>query len=160
MEKWKTFRLTQLFDIHKGERLTKSNQIPGETPLITAGEDNNGITAKIDFEIFKDSKKYFSNTLTVDMFFNTFYHGYLYFSDDNVHTLVVKEEYKDEVNEFIYLFLATVLNKNNFKYSYGRQVRLNRLVNETIKLPVDDNGEPDWQFMEDYIKTIPYSSSI
>jgi hypothetical protein len=28
-----------------------------------------------------------------------------------------------------------------------------------IKLPSDD-GKPDWQFMEDYIKSLPYSSNL
>ena len=29
-----------------------------------------------------------------------------------------------------------------------------------IKLPVTSSGEPDWQFMEDYIKSLPYSKNI
>jgi len=156
---WKSFLLEEVFDITKGERLTKNNQISGTTPLITAGEDNNGITSRIDFDSFKDTKKYYKDTLTVDMFFNTFYHDYTYFSDDNIHTLSIKEEYKDSLNKYIYLFLATVLSINKFKYSYGRQVRLSRLKDETISLPIDSNGTPDWDFMEEYIKTIPYSTT-
>jgi hypothetical protein len=27
-------------------------------------------------------------------------------------------------------------------------------------LPVDENNQPDWQFMEDYIKSLPYSKSL
>ena len=29
-----------------------------------------------------------------------------------------------------------------------------------IKLPVTPSGEPDWKFMEDYIKSLPYSKNI
>ena len=29
-----------------------------------------------------------------------------------------------------------------------------------IKLPVTPSGEPDWQFMEDYIKSLPFSRNI
>ena len=29
-----------------------------------------------------------------------------------------------------------------------------------IKLPVTPNGEPDWRFMEDYIKSLPYSKNL
>lgn len=155
---WKKFSLSELFNIYKGERLTKSNQIQGNIPLVTAGEDNNGITAKIDFESFKNSKKFFKNTITVDMFFNAFYHDYTYFSDDNIHTLVFKEKYQSKLNKYIYLFIVTVLNANQFKYSYGRQVRLNRLANENIKLPINSEGQPHWSLMEEYIKNIPYST--
>lgn len=32
--------------------------------------------------------------------------------------------------------------------------------NMEIKLPVDSNGEPDWQFMENYIKALPYGDRL
>ena len=32
--------------------------------------------------------------------------------------------------------------------------------NPIIKLPVDKDGKPDWQFMEDYIKSLPYSVNL
>ena len=91
------------------------------------------------------------------MFFNVFYHDYRYFSDDNVHTLI---PINFELNKYNSLFLVTVLSKLKYKYAYGRQVRLMRLPFEKIKLPVDKKGNPDWQFMEDYIKSLPYSASL
>ena len=34
-------------------------------------------------------------------------------------------------------------------------------MNETeISLPVDQSGDPDWKFMEDYIKSLPYSKNL
>ena len=34
-------------------------------------------------------------------------------------------------------------------------------MNETIiMLPVDYNDNPDWQFMENYIKSLPYSNNL
>jgi hypothetical protein len=32
--------------------------------------------------------------------------------------------------------------------------------NAKIKLPATPQGEPDWEFMENYIKSLPYSSSL
>jgi hypothetical protein len=52
--KWQEFKITDLFKLKKGERLTESNRISGETPLITASSYNNGITSFIDYENFKD----------------------------------------------------------------------------------------------------------
>ena len=57
------------------------------------------------------------------------------------------------------LFLVTILRQLSTKYGFGRQVRLKRLEKEMIKLPVK-NKKPDWDFMENYIKSLPYSSSI
>ena len=61
------------------------------------------------------------------------------------------------MNKYNALFIATVINQSNFKYSYGRGRSKTRLEQETIKLPVNDEGEPDYQFMEDYIKKYYFS---
>ncbi len=156
-KKWEWFNLGDLFIFEKGERLTKLDRTEGNTSLITAGENNNGVSEYISLENFKDKKKLFENKITVDMFFNVFYHDYKYFSDDNIHTLI---PINFESNKYNSLFLVTVLSKLKYKYAYGRQVRLMRLPLEKIKLPVDKDGYPDWQFMEDYIKSLPYSASI
>lgn len=154
---WQPFKIIDLFKIKKGERLIKENRINGKTPLITATSENNGVVEFIDFEEFENSKNHFKDKITIDMFFNVFYHQYTYFSDDNVHTLIPKFENN---NKYISLFLVSVLNRLKEKYNYGRQVRLSRLNNEFIFLPVDENKRPNWTFMENYIKTLNYSSYL
>lgn len=96
------------------------------------------------------------------MFCNVFYHQYEYFSDDNVHTLIFSNnKYNCYYNNpYINLFLLTVISLLKNKFLYGRQVRLKRLENLYIKLPVDSKGDPDWQFMENYIKSLPYSANL
>ena len=58
----------------------------------------------------------------------------------------------------MWMFIISILNFNQYKYAYGRQLRISRLLDEKIKLPVDKDGKPDWQFMERYIKSLPYSA--
>ena len=91
------------------------------------------------------------------MFFNVFYHDYKYFSDDNVHTLLPKFHVE---NHFVFLFLVAVLKQLQYKYDYGRQLRLRRIELDKIKLPVDENGLPDWDFMGRYVQSLPYSKEI
>ena len=154
--KWTWFRIKALFDIERGERIVKSDRIQGKTPLITANSMNNGVTDAIDYQVFKRSKTAFKEKITIDIFFNTFYHPYQYFSDDNVHTLTPKFTF----NRFIALFLVSIFKFNQYKYAYGRQLRINKLMKESIKLPVTQAGKPDWQFMEHYIKSLPYSKNL
>jgi hypothetical protein len=66
---WKDFKITDIFVIEKGERLTEVNRISGEIPLITASAYNNGITCLIDKDSFKDKKALFNNKITIDMLF-------------------------------------------------------------------------------------------
>ena len=37
---------------------------------------------------------------------------------------------------------------------------MDRIKETIIHLPVDADGNPDWQFMENYIKTLPYGDRI
>jgi len=158
--KWQEFKITDLFKLEKGERLTEANRISGEIPLVTASSYNNGITSFIEYKNFKDKKKLFSNKITVDMFGNVFYHNYAYYSDDNIHTLLLKDKYRRELSDYTQIFLVAILKEISFKYGFGRQVRLHRLENEVIKLPISKKNFPNWDFMEKVIKSMPYSSNI
>ncbi|RLA08049.1 MAG: methyltransferase [Gammaproteobacteria bacterium] len=149
-----------IFKIEKGERLNKNTRTKGQVPLITSSSLNNGISALIDHETFKDNKKIFSNKITIDMLSNVFYHGYKYYSDDNVHTLTMNLKFLKHDNKYIHIFVATLLQQISIRYNYGRQVRLKRLESETILLPIDKNGKPDWQFMKNYIKSLAYSTNL
>jgi len=158
---WTRFNLTEgknsLFDIQKGERLVTTERLNGETPLVTASSKNNGIVEFIDLESFKESKKLNNNSITIDMFFNVFYHDYDYFSDDNVHTIKIKNK---ELNPKIALFVKTMLELNQKKYSFGRQLRLKRLKNESILLPINKDKTINWDLIEEYIDSLPYSSNL
>lgn len=161
---WNDFLITDIFVIEKGERLTKANRISGNTPLITASSYNNGITCLIDKDAFKSEKSLFTNKITIDMFGNVFYHKYQYFSDDNIHTLIFNDELSINFNDYICMFLVLILKKISHKYGFGRQVRLHRLNNEIISLPVDDDTKPNWEFISKYVyqksKNISYSNSV
>jgi hypothetical protein len=56
------------------------------------------------------------------------------------------------------------LSKTHVIYSFGRSWTGDRLLHTKIKLPVKQNSigkyKPDWQFMEDYIKSLPYSANL
>ena len=58
------------------------------------------------------------------------------------------------------MFLATLINQEKYRYNYGRKRSQERLKKSFIKLPVTSEGVPDWQFMEDYIKSLPCSENL
>ncbi len=108
---FKYFELSKIFKIKKGERLVKTKRIAGQIPLLTSKSLNNGISTFIDYEHFKNKKSIYSKKITIDMFANVFYHAYKYFSDDNIHTLILKKEYEQFENEFSLIFIAVFLQK-------------------------------------------------
>jgi hypothetical protein len=57
--------------------------------------------------------------------------------------------------------LCKILNLEIKKrFSYGRGLVKSRLELLKLKLPITPSGTPDWQFMEDFIKSLPYSGAI
>ena len=60
----------------------------------------------------------------------------------------------NKINKFTAFFLITIFKKEMFKYSYGRSANPNHIENTIIKLPVTQENDIDWEFMELFIKEI------
>ena len=58
------------------------------------------------------------------------------------------------------MFIVTLLRLEQFRFSYGMTGKKERLESFTIKLPINKKNEPDWEFMENYIKSLPYSCNL
>lgn len=143
---WKEFIIGDIFDTDiRGKRLKAADRESGNIPLITAGENNNGISSFIN----NPNHKEYSSAITLDMFANVFYQPSIFKCDDNITILK-----NAKMNKYSAMFIISQLKKLKVKYSYGNQVRPNRLSRDKILLPIDEKGEPNWEFMENYIKQI------
>ena len=58
------------------------------------------------------------------------------------------------------MFICTILNQEVFRYSYGRARIINLIKLEKITLPANSQNEPDWEYMEKYIKLLPYGDCV
>ena len=148
--KWKEFDLCDIFSINAGVRLTKSDMIEGIRPFIGATDSNNGITAFVS----NSNSSLDSNVLGVNYngsVVENFYHPYeAIFSDDvkRLHLL----NYED--NKHVILFMKSVILKQKVKYQYGYKFNGERMSKQKIMLPIDDSGQPDYAFMESYMKDV------
>lgn len=67
--------------------------------------------------------------------------------------------YNSNINKYTGLFLVTILDKERFKYSFGR--KYGKYLSDTqIFLPAKDSNTPDWNYMESFIKSLPYGDLI
>lgn len=172
-EKWKWFRYDEVFDIKHGFYNKKPEDNPrGNIPFIGATDSNNGVTSHSDMETIEVttktgdgnnaplSEKIFEKCIAVT---NNGSVGYAYYQEKpftcthDVNPLYLKDH---EINPYIALFLCTLIEKERFRWAYGRKWRPIRMPSSRIKLPVTSEGIPDWQFMENYIKSLPYSKNI
>lgn len=154
---WKEFRIGDLFDVKKGRRLTADEQTEGETPYIGAIDSNNGVANYIGQEAIHDGN-------TISLSYNgsvgeAFYQPAPFWATDDVNVLYFKKENGVQFNKYIALFICTVLKQEKYRYSYGRKWVLENMRETIIKLPVRE-GKPDFEFMENYIKSLPYGDRI
>lgn len=143
---YKDFKLKDLFtSVKRGTRLVTSDRVPGNTPLITAGETNQGVSQYIQH----NTELFPANSLTIDMFGNVFYRGFEFFADDNIIVLNNPKLTRRVLN-----YLQSVLFWLGSNYSYAKQFRLKDLDSLTLKLPVHtaDDSEPNWEYMHEFIK--------
>lgn len=66
----------------------------------------------------------------------------------------------DWMNIYTGLFVTCLLRQERYRYSYGRAYKLDSIRNTELRLPVTSKGKPDWQWMENYIKSLPYGDRL
>lgn len=154
--KWDYFELTSLFKISaSSDPLITNLTIGGQTPYISSTEKNNGIFEYVD-ELATNN----GNTITANRGGSV---GFFFYQPRNFMATPVDVRIltpRFELNKYSGLFLTAILKQEKFKFNYSRKMGTDRLQNLKIKLPKNKLGLPDFEYMENYIKTLPYSSSI
>ena len=168
--KWKTFLFTEVFIIKKGFYNKKPEESGnGTIPFLGATDKNNGVTAyytkdeinsssktgglpndPIDKKIFPGKSVCVTNNGSV---------GYAYYQETeftcshDVNPLYRKD---GEFNYFTGLFVSSIIMKDRYRWGYGRKWRPERMVKSKISLPVTDEGKPDWDWMERFMKSLKH----
>ena len=147
-KKWRAFAIYNVFsDIKRGKRLKTGDHIVGDTAYVSSSALNNGVDGFISNTV---GVRIFDNCITLansGSVGKAFYHPYIFVASDHVTKL------KNECfSKYIYLFIVTVANRLSEKYSYNREINDKRLERERIMLPIDENGQPDFDYMEKYMQ--------
>lgn len=148
---WREFRVGELFDA----ALSKDDIQPkviveGNTPLVSSGKENNGIIALIDN---KNARLWEANTLTVDMFGKVFYQEQPYYavSHGRVNILMPRMPMTKHCMQFIGCAIERVTID---KYAFSEMCTGTKLLKDVILLPKDKTGQPDWRYMEEYMRKV------
>lgn len=153
VQDWKEFSLYDYFDVIPGKYHYPEEYEEGTTPYYSASNENNGIGSYIDLEADFEGNKVVTGKVGCTAFYAP--EAFCATSDVNIFCP------RFNMSPYVGLFVATVVNySENYKWAYGRQCRVGNSKRIKIKLPVDANGNPDWQFMEDYIKALPYGDRV
>ena len=149
---WGKFDITELFDMSlpKGDLQVKKVD-DGDIPLITPSNFNNGMIQRISEH--SKSTLYDKGCLTVDMFGNAYYQEEDFFVTAHGHVNVLIP--KMTLNVYTGTFLASTIRTMFFdKYGFNEMCTQKVLKAESIWLPITPTGEPDYQYMENYMRRI------
>ena len=150
VKKWKEFKIKDIFKIIRGKRLVEIDRIKGDMPYYSASDYDNGLTDKISNPLFIEK-----DALIYTTFGRCFYVENEFTASDEIS--ILKNKY---LNIYNGLFIATIITQNKYKYSFGRKAFENKFSDDIIKLPINEKDEVDFEFMENYIKSLNYSQSL
>lgn len=155
-KEWEEFFIEDVFIIKPGKRLTKADMSKGNIPFIGASDSNNGITNYVS----NINSSIDSNVLGVNYngsVVENFYHPYKAMFSDDVKRLSFKNR---QGNEFLYLFAKSIILKQKSKYQYAYKFNEDRMTRQKIMLPIIKKNQPDYNYMENYMKQLEYNKLI
>lgn len=149
-KEWEHFLIPDIFSkIQRGKRLKNADHIPGEIPYVSSTANNNGvddyIVASHGTRVFKDCIS-LANSGSVG---TAFYEPFQFVASDHVTSLKIENGSK-----FVYLFLVSAIEKQGSNFNFNREINDLRIKKMQVMLPVDDDGKPDYAYMEQYAKNM------
>jgi len=157
---WKPFIISNLLypkRIGKPAKRAVTNYNDGDIPYVASGNKNNGVVKYVSPQ--KNDVLDAGNCITVSAVDgSTFYQnaGFLGRGGGGSSINIIRH---DRLNELTGLFLSAVIGKVCSKFRFSDMCSATALSNEVIFLPTK-NGQPYWEFMEEYIKSLPYADML
>ena len=150
---WGDFRLGDLLsEIYKAEAHVKTNltecahSAARAIPFISRTENDNGCDCFVDNDGTISGIEKGNAIIIGDTTSTFFYQRDPFVAGD--HIVVCRADW---INSRTALFVKAVLEKDRYRYNYGRAFKMDLIQETRIKLPKTSSGVPDWQAMSDFI---------
>ncbi|CAA0144334.1 conserved hypothetical protein [Tenacibaculum maritimum] len=155
-KKWSEFEIGKLFTLSQGKSkgLNHLKKTKEGVNYLGATNQNNGVLCQVE-----KVEKLLHNGNGIAFIRNgEGSMGYsIYKAEEFIATSDISVGYNSNLNREIGLFITTVADKVRGKYNFGYKRSGNRLKKEKILLPINDQNEPDYTYMENYIKQLEYN---
>lgn len=151
-KKWKEFRIGDLFKVSRPRARNKDDYEEGGVPFVASGAVNNGVMkcCKIKPDENPDS----GNCITVSpVDGSSFYQPINFLGRGGAGSSILMLR-NDELNLFRGQFMARMIHQTCSKYNYGHMGNKDSIKREHIMLPVVEDGDPDYDYMEQYTKNM------
>ena len=156
-KQWKEFVIKDLFTVKRPSARSQANYEDGDVPFVASGNFNNGVLKYLqpkENEILDSG-----NCITVSPIDgSSFYQEDDFLGRGGAGSSIILL-YNPNLNLYNGYFIATVIRTVCRKYAYSDMANKDTIGAEKIKLPVDKAGNPDFSYMESYMKNLELAVS-
>jgi hypothetical protein len=146
---WNQFKLATILKIENCKCSKVSGMQRGTMPYVGATNRNNGVMSFV-----KSDKKLITKGNCIAFICDGEGSvGYsIYKSEDFIGSTTVKVGRNAKLNKYNATFITTIADTVRSKYNFGFKRNETHLKNEILILPANQKGEPDFEFMEAFMK--------
>lgn len=156
-KQWKEFIIKDLFTVKRPSARSQANYDDGDVPFVASGNFNNGVLKYLEPK--KDEVLDAGNCITVSPIDgSSFYQEDDFLGRGGAGSSIILL-YNPNLNLYNGYFIATVIRTVCRKYAYSDMANKDTIGAEKIKLPVDETGNPDFSYMESYMKNLELAVS-
>lgn len=156
-KQWKEFIIKDLFTVKRPSARSQANYNDGDIPFVASGNFNNGVLKYLEPK--KGEILDAGNCITVSPIDgSSFYQEDDFLGRGGAGSSIILL-YNPNLNLYNGYFIATVIRTVCRKYAYSDMANKDTIGAEKIKLPVDETGNPDFSYMESYMKNLELAVS-
>lgn len=152
-KKWGEFFIGALFKVKRPKARSEKDYKEGSYPFVASGNFNNGVIRYCELRNESPDK---GNCITVSpVDGSAFYQKGDFLGRGGAGSSILLL-YCANINEYSGMFIARLIRQTCSKYNYGKMGNQDSIKRERILLPITDDGNPDYEYMEQYIKALMF----
>ena len=147
---WKEFPINVIGEILSGHDIYESERIEGNNPYVTATALQNGIgyfVGNVNNTLSEDCISVNRNGSVGYAFF----HPYKALFGNDTRRISPHNH-----NRWANFFITRAITHQKDKYGYGLKLGTERLKKQIVVLPATEENEPDYKYMENYMRNVEY----
>jgi len=151
-KRWESVLLTDLFYVKKGNQNNMNSLASGDIPLVSAKKIDNGYK---DFVQDEKERIFAGNCITINNDGDggaglAYYQPHAMAVDSHVTALYAKEN----LSKYTLLFISRCLTMQSSRFNHAYSLNNARIQKFKFMVPIDEKGQPDYEYMEQYIKNL------
>lgn len=149
---WKEFVIKDIFTLKRPSARSQANYSDGSVPFVASGNFNNGVLKYLEPK--KNETLDAGNCITVSPIDGScFYQEHDFLGRGGAGSSIILL-YNPNLNLYNGYFIATIIRTVCKKYAYSDMANKDTIGEEIIKLPVDETGNPDFVYMDSYMRNL------